>query len=423
MRLRDFLIWGAWWGVVAGFLEVAKCKYSGTLTLGDLINNNEHLLWMAPAGNALVFTLIGGLLYLLRAVFPPLITQRRCVFVFIFMACLNVLMMINRLHFLAVFILSVGLAKVITETIVWTSDSRLGWISRTARWVIRLRPKTSTAHENLEPGGVEEYEIDRRSLLITAGLAVGAPAIAVFTWIQRQERKRLTLLSTSNRDKPNVLLLVLDTVRARNLSLYGYQRQTTPHLDRFAARGACFEWAIAEAPWTLPSHASMFTGQHAHDLTCSMQRPLNDEYPTLAEVLAKQGYATAGFVANTTYCAKGWGLGRGFNHYEDIFFNLDRVVQSSNLARKVTKHRQFRQISGLKDFYARPKAPLITDRFLNWIDGKQHRPFFAFLNYFDAHSPYLPPAPFDSKFGPKRPRFSLPFDFHENIGDPNRKKN
>ena len=71
------------------------------------------------------------------------------------------------------------------------------------------------------------------------------------------------------------------------------------------------------APWTLGSHASMFTGRWQHDLSVGIDTPLDAEYPTLAEVLSDQGYATGGFVANRWYCTREFGLARGFTHYED----------------------------------------------------------------------------------------------------------
>ena len=116
---------------------------------------------------------------------------------------------------------------------------------------------------------------------------------------------------------PNVLLIVLDTVRADHVSLYGYPRPTTPNLQRLAGRGIRFDRARAAAPWTLASHASMFTGQWPHELAVEWMSPLRGDVPTLAEHLGSLGYATAGFVGNTFYASYDTGLDRGFTHYED----------------------------------------------------------------------------------------------------------
>ena len=126
-------------------------------------------------------------------------------------------------------------------------------------------------------------------------------------------------------DSPNVLLIVLDTVRADHLSLYGYRRATSPTLARLAKRGIRFDEARATAPWTLPSHASMFTGRWPHELEVRWLAPLRWNFPTLAEYLGSQGYATAGFVANTLYCSYDTGLDRGFTHYEDYILDLERL--------------------------------------------------------------------------------------------------
>ena len=118
-------------------------------------------------------------------------------------------------------------------------------------------------------------------------------------------------------DPPNVLLITLDTVRADHLSLYGYERPTSPVLERLARSGVRFDEARAAAPWTLPSHASLFTGRWPHELGVNWNDPLDGEYPTLAGYLGSRGYATAGFVANTIECSYDNGLDRGFAHYED----------------------------------------------------------------------------------------------------------
>jgi len=448
MRFKDFLILGLWWGVVAGFLEIAKCKFSGVRQLRPMVSVDEHLWWLAPLGNAVVFMAIGCLLYLARILFPRLLTLRRSIAVFFFLACLNVLLMADRLAAIAVVILSMGLAKVATDIIFCSADGRFAAIGRLCRRIIGVREVTPLASQTTgshtatdhspatadSPGEVvdqaeavdanttPDYEVDRRTALVTAAAALGAPLIGVNVWNRLGQGEQAAAASAANGEapkskQPNVLLVVLDTVRARNLSLYGYERETTPHLERFAKRGICYDWAIAEAPWTLPSHASMFSGQHAHDLSCGYKEPFDSAHATLAEELARQGYATSGFVANLAYCAKGWGLERGFEHYDDLYLNFDRVLQSSNLVREVTGNELFRQLSGMTDYRARPKAPHITDRFLQWHDKHQDQPYFAFLNYFDAHGPYLPPEPFASKFGATRPPFSVPVDLRRKLAN------
>ena len=135
---------------------------------------------------------------------------------------------------------------------------------------------------------------------------------------------------------PNILLVVLDTVRADRLSLYGYERPTTPNLERLAKRGIRFDLARATAPWTLASHASMFTGHWPHELVQEWMTPLQGNQPMLAEYVGAHGYATAGFVANVTYCSQNSGLARGFTHYEDYVLEKLAPLRTSGLVEQTT---------------------------------------------------------------------------------------
>ena len=120
---------------------------------------------------------------------------------------------------------------------------------------------------------------------------------------------------------PNVLLIVMDTVAAGHLGLHGYNRATSTTLTELAERGIRFDSARAASSWTLPSHATMFTGRWLHELSVGWLTPLDQKHPTLAEFLGDRGYATAGFVANTFYCGSSSGLARGFTHYHDFILS------------------------------------------------------------------------------------------------------
>jgi arylsulfatase A-like enzyme len=197
----------------------------------------------------------------------------------------------------------------------------------------------------------------------------------------------------------NVLLIILDTVRAEDLSLYGYAVETTPALERFAQRGVVFENAFASAPWTLPSHAGMFTGYPAHQLSADYEAPLDDTRRTLAEALRDRGYATAGFAANLAYCAEWTGLNRGFVHYESHKPSFGYLVASSQFASRLVL--SLRRRLGSRDAgFVQVTAPEINDAFLTWLDDRGDRPFFVFLNYLDAHDPYHASEPFLRRFAP-----------------------
>jgi arylsulfatase A-like enzyme len=161
---------------------------------------------------------------------------------------------------------------------------------------------------------------------------------------------------------PNVVLIVLDTVRADHLGCYGYERPTSPRIDAFARAATRHTHAMSSAPWTVPSHASMFTGKppFAHGAhTVAVQRPINNVRPlprdhvTLAEALAAEGYATAAFVANSGNLARHWRLDQGFETY-----HVKRVY-----------------------------ADVLNESIFAWLE-RNEQPFFLFVNYIDAHRPY-----------------------------------
>jgi arylsulfatase A-like enzyme len=239
----------------------------------------------------------------------------------------------------------------------------------------------------------------------------GIPLVAgiVFLWgggrefaCWESERRLLAEIGPPPPGKPNVLLVVWDTVRARNLSVYGYQRPTAPVLARLAARSVVFDHAIATAPWTLPSHAGMFTGRYLHDLPNLESAGLPASSDTLAEVLYRQGYLTAGFAANYLFCHRYTGLAKGFVHYEDYPASIGSLVDYPRLVHGLWDDLYPLLPKGrfLKE-PARRSAETINREFLAWRDRCPRRPFFAFLNYFDAHFPYSPQV-FDTPDYPDR---------------------
>lgn len=164
--------------------------------------------------------------------------------------------------------------------------------------------------------------------------------------------------------RPNVILITLDTVRAEHLGCYGYPRPTSPHIDAFAAVATRYAQAITTAPWTVPAHASLFTGKYpfehgAHSLRVTHPAennvcPLPLEHITLAEALQSEGYATGAFVANVGYLSPWTQLHQGFATYQVQWGYADRVNAD-----------------------VRP-----------WLERNRNQPFFLFVNYMDAHRPY-----------------------------------
>jgi len=246
---------------------------------------------------------------------------------------------------------------------------------------------------------------NRRSGMVLATLAAGVALIGVATVGFYAVRERVTIgrLHAAAGNRPNVLLIILDTVRAKSLSLYGYHRDTSPSLTRLAGRGVWFERAFSTAPWTLPSHASLLTGDYPHQLSADWIEPLDRKVPTLAERFSAEGYVTGGFVANVGYLSWEFGLNRGFAHYEDYLFRPRDILESTSIGRQLDYSFLVRDFLRTDQHLVRIDAPSINRRFLSWVDKRGDRPFFAFLNYYDAHGPYLPPSPWDSRYGAPRP--------------------
>jgi arylsulfatase A-like enzyme len=148
----------------------------------------------------------------------------------------------------------------------------------------------------------------------------------------------------------------------------------------------------------------MFTGRAPFELSVDWGIPFDGTYPTLAEYLRSRGYMTAGFVANVSYGSRIYGLTRGFIHYEDFPVALGELLASSKVLLDVINNRWVRRLIPYRDFLGRKSAATINQEFLTWLDRRPSRPFFAFVNYFDAHEPVLPPVNFARRFPSAAPR-------------------
>ena len=224
--------------------------------------------------------------------------------------------------------------------------------------------------------------------------AVGGPLS--YLGVVRGESRAHAALPPARPGSPNVLLLVMDTVRADHLSHHGYNRATSPNLARLADDAVRFSRARSTAPWTLPSHASMMTGRWASELSTRVDRPLDATFPTLSEYLGSLGYVTAGFVANTYYCNSAYGLDRGFARYED-FPEKDAVtpvefLRSSALGRHVADLLQVRRRKLPGEKGARKSAAEIDGDFLAWASRRGDRPVLRLPELLRRHhDPYQPP--------------------------------
>jgi arylsulfatase A-like enzyme len=187
--------------------------------------------------------------------------------------------------------------------------------------------------------------------------------------------------------RPNVLLIVMDTTRADHLSCYGHSRETTPNLDAFAAEGVRYTNPVAPAGWTLPSHVSLFTG-----LLPSEHGVLHGEYDVpedvslVAEQLSEAGYRTGGF-SNNPWVSSGTDLDRGFDTFVEVF--REHVHRyKSKVGRNLDR---LKKLFFLKDTGAESTNEAVE----RWLDGlDDDEPFFGFINYMEPHQVYTPRRPF-----------------------------
>ncbi len=210
---------------------------------------------------------------------------------------------------------------------------------------------------------------------------------------------------SGNLGRPNVLVVVMDTVRADHLSLYGYGRDTSPNLKKLAADSVVYTQAMAPSDMTLTSHASLFTGLYPtwHGAYCQPPeaahgRVLNPGATTLAETLLGKGYSTVGVAANL-YLRADFGLQRGFQTFQiprpvpvlgaDESWYLLRI-RMRRLLSSVVDTAQFDRLFTRGDD--------VNRELYKAIETQGRAPFFAFANYMDAHFPYLPPPPYDRLF-------------------------
>jgi arylsulfatase A-like enzyme len=360
-----------WFGLIAGTLE-GIVPLTQKFGFGRMrIHTSPHILWMAPLAEAVVFLLVGLVLALVARM-----AMRRSP--------------------------DSGLALatgVLAALAGWALTLLYPQLYEWAAVVLALGAGVQAARAS-RSGGLDRLV---RPTLVPVGVLVALTTVAMVAIPRWRESRGLATLTAAREGAPNVLLLILDTVRAQSLGLYGAANPTTPRLSALAAEGTVFDYALSTAPWTIPSHASMFTGRYPHELTADWLTPLDDSTPTLAEALTRAGYATGGFVAN--YLTS-WEIGfsRGFARYQDYRLDAGQLALSSAVLRRLAYVPRLRRLVGRYDAVNRKRAPAISAEFLRWMDGRGEAPFFAFLNYMDAHEMYNPPAPFRGAFGPDTAR-------------------
>jgi arylsulfatase A-like enzyme/tetratricopeptide (TPR) repeat protein len=207
--------------------------------------------------------------------------------------------------------------------------------------------------------------------LFLGGGALVAAAASAYLFLPR--------LVPEARRPLNVILVTADTLRADRLPLYGYDKVETPNLDRMAASGVVFEQATTVVPLTLPAHSSMFTGTFPmhHGVRDNGGYYLGQDQVTLAETLKENGYRTGGFVAAFVLDSR-WGLNQGFDHYWDDF----DLAKYENVGLDTVQRR----------------GGEVLQEATRWMDTVKEDRFFAWLHFYDVHTPYEAPEPYLSRY-------------------------
>ena len=365
------LVLAAWIGLAGGYFDLAVIFLKrDVFHLALYYEQGRFFRWVVPVADLLIMLTPGLMVAAVSRLRPGILSTRHAVWLFATIAFWGPLLRLP-LYGAATLLLAAGAAHATS-----------GWVARRIlgnRWFAPLS---------------------------LAGLA-GAVAVTALVSVTRHARAESQALANLGPPPPgaakNVLLIVMDTVRAQSLGLYGHNRDTTPHLARWAKRGVRFDWAMSPAPWTFPSHCSFMTGQWPSTLNAHWQPTLDANYPTLAEFLTSRGYLTAGFAANTYWCSYESGMNRGFLHYEDYPLSAGAILASTMPGRWILSNlRSPRDYYSVKWIRAQSRdARGINASLLNWLSGNRStgRPFFVFMNYLDAHDPFLPPESNQVYFG------------------------
>jgi arylsulfatase A-like enzyme len=350
-------------GMALGFMEAGQLAFSRHV-LGRMIYQGVHYCWLAPLVDALLLLVLGSAVAIVSR-FVPLVAQFQVVvWIYVFVIVVGLRGIFPRVHLASWLILACGLATFFS------------------RGVLRVRC------------GVRTLNLSLLTLLVLWAATAAATGLTQ----RASEQRAIAALSTPPANAPNVLWIVMDTTPAKRLSMYGYARPTSPHLERFARTGVVFDHCMSSTSWTLPSHATMFSGKLRHEQDCGWTKPLGAQHRMIAEVLRDRGYATGGFAANALYLSREFGLAQGFCRYREPRTLLGQAIQSSQLANSIAKRTLLPVFNG--QVVGRKTGATINANCLEWLAQlSKDRPYFAFLNYMETHTPYVPSPSNAARFG------------------------
>ena len=392
LPLSTALVVAVWLGIVAGLVEGSLLLIFQRINWAQwarVLHVSKQILWISPVVDVCLFAAISLGIVALSHFAPRIPFLRLLILLLILLTVYDWLVTPERLYRRACLLLALGV--------------------------------TVAIHRFLKTRETSVIRMWKRSLpVVVLVFAIVFGAIRGGTWAH--EKYATAHLPAARRGAPNVLVIVIDTLRGDHLSTYGYSRETSPNIDNLAREGVLFENAIAPSSWSLPSHASLVTGRPVHEHGLGNVEPMPwlgwgkhslNGLPTLAEALTQSGYRTGAFSANRIYFTSNVGLGRGFLHFEDYFdvvgdcfirtqFGREFARLYLNRSPKSKFTRAFRRL-GLADwldkdsegsgeyggaFGIRKRADEVNRETLRWIQQDPNHPFLAFLNYLDVHYSY-----------------------------------
>lgn len=399
MGARTALLIAAWFGIVAGLVEALGLLLFQRLnwaSWGPMLHVSAPIIWISPAVDVVLFSLLALSVVLVAQITPRVRTGKAIVFLLTFATIYDWANLTGRLYHSSSLLLALGIAIVVTR-----------WIAN--RQAVALF-----------------YWRKSLPMLIVLLLALGIGIKAERHW---REQQKIAALPPARQGLPNIVVIVIDTLRADHLSSYGYGRSTSPTIDSLAREGVLFENAVSTSSWSLPSHASLVTGQPVHKHEADYVKPMSAfgdnennfrNVPTIGEQLQQLGYRTAAFSANRTWFSHDLGFDRSFIHFEDYFHSVpdacirtlygrefSRIYLARSQHSKPKRILRWLGLDALTDSDdegvgndggspgVRKRAPVVNRELLDWIGPQPHRPFFAFLNYFDVHQPYSGPSSFN----------------------------
>jgi arylsulfatase A-like enzyme len=325
---------------------------------------SASIVWISALVNLGLFLLVGFSFYGLQKVLRGSSIWRAMLFVFSFLLFVDLLGVSGRIGPLGMIAFAAGLASFV------------------GRWLF---------------GDIEGL----RSWTPKVALTLAAVAVAAFFAIEGtahvREQAAVKGLPAAPPGAPNVIVVVVDTLRADHLSTYGYSRQTSPFLDQLAREGTLFDNAISPSSWTLPAHQSILSGRYPHEHGEVREQMVNQSLPSIGKELATMGYRTGAFSANTDFFCRRAGFATGFQHFDDYFYSAGDMIYRTFWGRLFFR-TYVAELIGLDELPARKKAADVNAEMWHWVRQNHRQPFFAFLNYFDVHYPYIPEQPYRSKF-------------------------